>query len=107
MTKIINRKDINEDIYKEIFDKESHHNHIIIQDENGTYRWEENVVTRTLVDLAGLNELVVKLSNLGIDKNNENYRKMYREMGYSLYGYWEIFYWEVNNPKASSYNIKN
>jgi hypothetical protein len=28
---------------------------------------------------------------------------MYRDMGYSLYGYWEIFYWEMNNDYAQDY----
>jgi hypothetical protein len=25
-------------------------------------------------------------------------------MGYSLSGYWEIFYWEVNNEDAEDYH---
>jgi hypothetical protein len=43
---------------------------------------------------------------MGYDKNSEVYRKLYRDIGYSLEGYWEIFYWEVNNPIASEYKHK-
>ncbi len=28
---------------------------------------------------------------------------MYRDMGVSLFGYWEIFYWEMNNEKSQEY----
>jgi hypothetical protein len=28
---------------------------------------------------------------------------MYRDMGYSLFGYWEMFYWEINNNIAHEY----
>ena len=31
------------------------------------------------------------LQHLGIDKNHEVYRDLFRKMGYSLDGYWEIF----------------
>jgi hypothetical protein len=39
----------------------------------------------------------------GLDKNCDEYRKVYRDIGYSLDGYWEIFYWEVNNPISREY----
>ena len=35
--------------------------------------------------------------------NSEMWRKLYRDLGYSLFGYWEIFYWEANNEKAAEY----
>lgn len=102
--KIINRDDITDELYREILDVETHHNHEIIEDEDGTLRWKVNDSTRFLVDeLANMNKIVMKLYNLGHDKNSEIYRKIYRDIGYSLYGYWEIFYWEMNNEKASEY----
>ena len=36
-------------------------------------------------------------------KNSEEWRKLYRDIGYSLYGYWEIFYWDMNNEDAADY----
>ncbi len=101
--KVIKRDTITEDTYKEILDTETHHDHVIIKDEHGTIRWKANQRVRDLVDKIGLNDLVELLHYLGYGKNSEVYRKMYRNMGYSLYGYWEIFYWEVNNEDAADY----
>ncbi len=56
-----------------------------------------------LIDVMNLNHIVMLLIYLGYNKNSEIYRKLYRDMGYSLYGYWEIFYWEVNNPDYAEY----
>jgi len=41
---------------------------------------------------------------MGLTKNSEPVRKLYRDMGYSLSGYWEIFYWDVNNEEAEDYH---
>ncbi len=102
--KIINREDITEDIYREILDIETHHDHKIVEDDKGTLRWEENPATSFLIDeVTDLNKTVIKLYDLGHDKNSEIYRKLYRDIGYSLSGYWEIFYWEMNNPEADLY----
>ena len=99
----INRQDINIDDYKEIFEKESHHDHKIIKDEHGTLRWKENKTVRAYLKNISLNDLCPLLDTMGFGKNTEVYRKLYRDMGYSLSGYWEIFYWEVNNEEASEY----
>lgn len=101
--RVIKREKITEDTYREILDVETHHDHVIIKDEQGILRWKENVRVNALVDKIGLNDLVVFLHYLGYGKNSEVYRKMYRDMGYSLYGYWEIFYWEANNEEAADY----
>lgn len=102
--KVIKRKDIKEETYVEILDKEKHHNHPIIKDENGTLRWIANDSVCSLLDEKfNLNDLVSLLHLLGYGKNSEVFRKLYRDMGYSLSGYWEIFYWEVNNEEADKY----
>ncbi len=102
--KVVNRKDITEEVYREILDVETHHDHKIIEDEDGILRWEENPATRFLIDeVTDLNKTVNELYRTGHDKNSELYRKLYRDIGYSLYGYWEIFYWEVNHEEASEY----
>lgn len=89
--------------YAEIFNKESHHKHRVIEDENGTFRWEEDPTVRAIIDKGILNDLWVLFMKMGLTKNSEEVRKLYRDMGYSLSGYWEIFYWEVNNEDAEEY----
>jgi hypothetical protein len=102
--KVVNREDITDKLYREILDVETHHDHKIIEDESGTLRWEVNPATRFLVDeVTDLNNTVMKLYGKGHDKNSELYRKLYRDIGYSLYGYWEIFYWEMNNEEVAEY----
>jgi hypothetical protein len=36
--------------YKEILDKEWHHDHEIIRDDHGTLRWKENPKVREIID---------------------------------------------------------
>lgn len=100
---IIKREDIRQETYREILDVETHHDHPIIEDENGMYRWKHSIDTTRELEEISLNDLIPLLWSLGIDKNSELYRLLYRNMGYSLSGYWEIFYWEVNNPQAAEY----
>ena len=89
--------------YKEMLETEKHHNHKIIRDKHGTIRWEKNDVVDILTDKMSLNNLCHLLEVLGYGRNSEIYRKMYRSMGYSLSGYWEVFYWEANNEDAEEY----
>lgn len=103
MAKVIDRNSITQDMYREILDVETHHDHVIIEDDHGTLRWEETPRVRKFIDTYSLNDIIRTLYMLGYDKNSEVYRKLYRDMGYSLYGYWEIFYWEANNDEASEY----
>jgi hypothetical protein len=104
--KTIKREDIQEDIYQNIFKREKHHNHEIVEDCNGIYKWRENYQVRDLVEKINLNDLIPLLHHLGFGKNSEIYRKLYRDMGYSLNGYWEVFYWEVNNEDSKKYKGK-
>lgn len=101
--KVIDRKSIEVEAYQLIFSKESHHDHEIIEDTQGTLRWKENKDVNANLENISLNDLCPLLSNLGYGKNSEVYRKLYRDMGYSLNGYWEIFYWEMNNEEADEY----
>lgn len=101
--KQVDRKDIPSD-YSEMMEKESHHHHIIIEDEYGTLRWKEKEGLRDAIAACGtLNEVVPLLGAMGWGKNSEQARDFYRNLGYSLSGYWEIFYWEVNNPECDDY----
>ncbi len=102
--KIIKRENIKDKDYRLILDTETHHNHQIIEDEHGTLRWRHQPIVRRLIDdKLNLNDLMVMLGIMGHDKNSEVVRKLYRDMGYSLFGYWEVFYWEMNNPEADEY----
>lgn len=85
--------------------KSEPHDHEIIEDEIGVIRWRQNDTVRFLFDnkLLDLTNSVMHLYEMGHDKNSEIFRKLYRDLGYSLYGYWEIFYWEANNPIALKY----
>lgn len=86
------------DIWLEISNTEKHHNHNIIL-KDGRYCWE-----KTIEEKDDLNEKWKEWTKLGLTKNSEEIRDYYRGIGYSLYGYWEIFYWEVNNENAKNYN---
>ncbi len=103
--KIITRKEVGEsdNSYRKMLKTEKHHKHEIIEDEKGTWRWKENEGVRKILQNISLNDLCPLLCLLGYNKNSEVYRKLYRDMGYSLSGYWEIFYWEVNNEEVDEY----
>lgn len=102
--KIVKRSQITNPDFKRMFKTERHHKHPIIIGADGRPRWKENPDVRYLIDeKISLNDLCPLLCILGYDKNSEVYRELYRQMGYSLFGYWEIFYWEVNNPNAADY----
>ena len=103
--KEIRRQDLMDiEDYEEIFNKEAHHTHRVIEDEHGTLRWEADPVVRKTLDRVNLNDLWMLFMKMGLTKNSEPVRKLYRDMGYSLSGYWEIFYWEVNNEDAEDYH---
>jgi hypothetical protein len=91
--------------YKEIFDIEFDHDHEVIMDENGTIRWKGDPnIQRMIPGPVNLNDLwYIMFHTMGMTKNSEQVRKLYRDMGYSLSGYWEIFFWKMNNEKAPEY----
>lgn len=91
------------DTYAEILRKESHHNHEIIEDEHGVYRWKADPVIELFFEHSDFNAVIVGLLEQGYTKNSEEYRKLYRDLGYSLFGYWEVFYWDLNNEDAAEY----
>ena len=47
-----------------------------------------------------LNHFWNRCRERGITKNDSRVRQLYRDMGYSVFGYWEVFFWEVNNDIA-------
>lgn len=101
--RIVSRNKLPPD-YEEMMKTEAHHNHKIIEDKHGTLRWEADPFIYKLTNDCSLNDIVIGFHSKGNNKNTETYRELYRRMGYSLSGYWEVFYWEVNNEDACSYN---
>jgi len=102
---VVSRKyasDLEED-YAMMLRVESHHEHVLILDDHGTLRWEKDKEVRALADEIGLNDLIKSFYHLGWDKNSEQYRHLYRCLGYSLSGYWEVFYWDMNHEDADEY----
>lgn len=100
----LNRDEVSKmsEMYAEVLQKETHHKHELVM-VDGVVRWKELDGIRPI----NINTALEVLYKLGYDKNTEIYRKFYRDLGYSLYGYWEIFYWELNNGDASNYKPTN
>jgi RNAse (barnase) inhibitor barstar len=105
-TKIVNRADITDADFVQMLETETHHDHEIVMGRYDVLKWKENTIVVESLDKINLNDLIQLLYSLGYDKNSEVFRKLYRDMGYSLDGYWEIFYWEVNNPITHEYKNK-
>ena len=100
--KVLNRKELPTD-YDKMMLTETHHQHEIIQDDSGTIRWKEDKFIQQFTKDCSLNDVVSGFYTNGNNKNTESYRELYRRMGYSLSGYWEIFYWDMNNEIADEY----
>lgn len=87
----------------DILDKEMHHQHQVFEDMYGELRWVPNETYIESIKDQNFNDVVAKFIIRGLDKNCEEYRKAYRDIGYSLKGYWEVFFWDINNPIAAEY----
>ena len=103
----IQRKDLTDETSLEIIEAENHHDHEIIKDDTGTIRWKMNSDVRKVMDRNSMNDITILLELLGYGKNSEVYRKLYRDIGYSLSGYYEVFYWDVNNPECDQYKTNS
>ena len=95
-----NDKILNEyDFWKEMKLFEAHHDHKIIYDKKlKKFVWET-----TYVGKYDLNKIMSDFAKRGLTKNSEEVRALLRSIGYSLYGYWEVVYWEVNNNDVKDY----
>lgn len=95
---------LSEDFNVEALKSVENHNHEIVEISE-RLRWKEDKEIDSLIDSLNLNDIIIELYTNGYDKNSEMYRYIYRSMGYSLFGYWEIFYWEVNNEDSRYYKF--
>lgn len=69
---------------------------------DGHLRWRED--KRFSSEHTDLNTIVMNFLERGVTKNDEEWRDTYRKIGYSLSGYWEVFYWNANNEDAETYD---
>lgn len=91
-----------EDIYAEVLETEELGHELYVSD-HGTIRWVANPEKeQEIMDEFGARDLNV-LFMKGANKNDPRIRELYKHIGYSLFGFWEIFYWEVNNELAYKY----
>lgn len=105
------------DFINEILTTETSHDHPIIQDDHGTYRWLGDPLISEMFNRGqiDLNQIMVpgrikpivgihpEVEPDKILKNDTLIRELYRRLGYGLWGYWEVFYWEANNPNSDKY----
>jgi hypothetical protein len=99
----IDRRDLaDHELFGEIMRREKHHAHEIVMTD-GIPRWKESPDTRKMVDKIGLNDAIGLFASMGYTRNSEAWRKLYRDIGTSLFAYWETFYWEANNEAAAAY----
>lgn len=100
---VLARLDVDDAIH-EMLMAEPHHDHPIVE-VDGQLHWKEVPEIRKRIGRENLclNDLVPLLEALGYGRNSETLRRMYRGMGYYLFGYWEIFHWEANNKDADEY----
>ena len=95
--------------YADVFALDGRDHEVYLDDK--VLRWREDPHVRWITNHMDLNDFWYPdnskcspdLNRDPISKNDPNIRKMYRNMGYSLSGYYDIFFWEINNPIASEW----
>jgi hypothetical protein len=63
--------------------------HPIYEDEHGVIRWQPSKAVRWAADRINLNEMYVAYMTGAFTK--DEYKEFYRDMGYSLSGFGEVF----------------
>ena len=97
------REEIKDLDFINIMEKENHHDHEIIQNNKGILYWKPDENLCAEIEGKNINDYIYNFLSKSLDKNSEEYRKFYRDMGYSLFKYWEIFYCKANNPICNNY----
>ncbi|VAW58907.1 hypothetical protein MNBD_GAMMA08-1543 [hydrothermal vent metagenome] len=84
-----------------------HGNHQLYINEHGMLRWEAYPEREAeIMERFGAHD-INSLFAKGADKNDPLIRELYKCMGYSLSGFWEVFYWELNNEDAHKFRGRN
>ena len=94
------------DVYQTVLDADGKDHELYVH--NDTVRWRDDPVIEMLYDeleVIDLNKLMMKLATTYGEgyKNDHRIRKFYRGLGYSLFGYWEVFFWDWNNEEADEW----
>jgi len=101
-SKYVDRKNIDTTDCYSFLNIETHHNHKIVMVDK-VYRWEENKEVRKAINDLDLCKLWNIIYDIGLNRNSELPKSIYRDMGYSLHGYWELFYSDINNEDFKDY----
>jgi hypothetical protein len=85
--------------YDENYIRALYPSHDVVTGSDGRLRWKAEPYINLLLDTGSidLNRFAGECASRNIQKTDERYRKLYRDMGYSLFGYWEVFFWSMNN----------
>ena len=75
----------------------------VVPDVEGGLFWKPDEKLSAEIEGKNINDNIFYFQSNGLDKNSEEYRKFYRDIGYSLLGYWNIFYCKANNPIYKNY----
>lgn len=97
---IIERKDVLEPIFQKMLRTETHHTHEIIQSKNGVLRWKDNIDEN---DIESESKILRDIESNQDDFYSESMRELYRDLGYSLCGYWKMFYGMVDDENEDGY----
>jgi hypothetical protein len=92
--------------FLEIFETEDHYRHNVVKITLGSSThsyWQTNTSIYHFLQPLGLHQLSETLLAWGLDRNTELYRKLYRDMGCSLFNYKEIFYMPNDAYHPSQY----
>jgi len=91
--KTINRKDlIKIEEFRPIFENEVNHDHEVILDDHGVYRWKSLPDETGIVTSVSRSHLFGLIDGMGIPKNHDNIKRLFRGSGMSLIEYRQMFY---------------
>ena len=82
---------------------ETHHNHVLIEDKDGIIKWKEDPMVTKILEKINLGHLLDLFRVLGLNKNSEVWRHLYRCIGFSIHAYYDVFYHKLNNPDHLDY----
>lgn len=89
----------------EIYKAEPWHKHEAVIT-NGKIHWKEAPGFVEMVNAIGMNQIRATLELAGFHKQADVLKNIYRKMGYSIMGYWEVFYDPLNNCPDDSLIIE-
>lgn len=94
------------DTYQDVLEMDGANHELYMKGD--VIRWKTDPIVEMLyrdLEIIDLNALMIGLIRKYGEgyKNDHRLRKFYRGLGYSLFGYWEIFFWDANNDEADEW----